>query len=612
MIRAAAAWLSSVVVGLAVLAPSATAAVPNSAVQLSALSCPSSGNCSLVGTYDDALGNSQGLLASEAQGSWTRAVRAQAPAGASIDAFKQSNGGGLVDISCPAGGDCTAVGRYTDAAGIDHAMAISQAHGGWSRGVRLKLPANAIAAKRTKSGVTDDLGLAGLSCSSVGNCVAVGNYETDAEVWEAMIIVEAHGRWTRAVEAPLPAGAPVAGQDAVLLTVTCANGQCSAAGDYVDAAGHQQSLLLSGSGDTWLAAPAPASPGDANVDPNIVPSTIACADAHDCAAVGTYVNPLQNSLGLLLSESAGKWAAGTGATLPANAAPTGTVGDQTVVLSSVACPQPGACTAVGWYFDNYENGQGLVLGQQHGSWQPGVEITLPANAVTGLEKQSAGLDWISCASLGNCLATGVYTDNEYNSQGLLLSESGGVWQTGLESPLPGNAGNVEYAAVNQSACTGAGACTVIGQYTDRHGNVLGYTLSEAGGAWGAATEVQLPAPTLADVKLSLFRILIPIDDRSAQLAQIRRSRRYVFQYPAVESGTATVSWYAEQGPSQVVVATGTARVRGPGSARLELRLTAAGRQLMATARQLRVSATARFVPRGRHRTQSASARFTLN
>ena len=65
MRRAPAAWLLSMVVGVAALAPSASAAQINPAVQLQALSCASSGNCSAVGGYDDGLGNSQALLVTE-------------------------------------------------------------------------------------------------------------------------------------------------------------------------------------------------------------------------------------------------------------------------------------------------------------------------------------------------------------------------------------------------------------------------------------------------------------------------------------------------------------------------------------------------------------------
>ena len=621
MTRKPAIWLLSMAVGLAALAPAPAAAKTktktqtqvNPAVQLQSLSCASTGNCGAVGGYDDGLGDSQGLLVTEAAGSWLQAVEAQPPAGASTEPFKLSDGGGLVNISCAAPGDCTAIGRYTDTRRLDHGVLFDELRGHWSRGVRLRLPANAIAPPKPKSaGAVDLLGLAGVSCSSVGNCVAVGNYETNAEIWEPLVVVERHGRWSRATEAPLPTGSPIEGQNAVLLSVTCNHArQCSAAGEYVDPSGHQQSLLVSGSGEHWVAAPTPSAPSDANSDPNIIPSSIACANTGECAAVGTYINPLQNSLGLLLNEAGGQWAGSTGATLPSGAAPAGTVGDQTVVLSSVACPQAGSCTAVGWYFDNDENGQGLVITQNAGAWQPGLEVTLPTNAVNGLEKQSAGLDWISCASLGNCLATGVYTDIGYNSQGLLLSEVNGTWQTGIESPLPRNASSVQYAAVDQSDCTAPGDCTAIGQYNNRRGDVLGYMLTERGGSWSHATQLRLPPASAAEARLSLAAILVP-QKHSARLAQIRASQHFDYAYQAVEAGTAASVWFASSGGRRVPIAIGTAKVDAPGGFTLRLHLTAAGRTLLAAAAHVRVSAVAAFKPRGHRRTVTASASFTLS
>ncbi len=612
MKRTPAVWLLPVVVGLAALAPSASAAQINPAVQLQALSCASSGNCSAVGDYDDELGDTQALLVTESHGHWQHAVQARAPGGAAVDPFKVSDGGGLVDISCAAAGDCSAVGRYTDAKRTDHGILFTEKNGHWSRGVQMLPPTNAVSSPRPKSGVTDVVGLAGISCSSVGNCVAVGNYESNAEVWEPMLVVEHGGHWTRAVEAPMAAGAPLAGQNAVLLSVTCGgSGTCTAAGEYVDASGHQQGLLVTGSGSRRSAAPTPPPPTDADTNPSVIPSSVACASTGECAAVGTYVNPLQNSLGLLLNESGGSWAGGTGAVLPADAAPASTVGDQTVVLASVACPQAGTCTAVGWYFDNDENGQGLLVTQTGGVWQPGAEVTLPSNAVGGLEKQSAGLDWISCVSLGNCLATGVYTDLGYNSQGLLLSEVNGVWQTGVESPLPRNASTMQYAAANQSDCTSVGVCTVIGQYNDTRGNVLGYALSEAGGTWGPATELAMPGASATEAKLSLAAILAP-QRRAARLAQIRHLRHYVYEYQAVEAGTATTSWYASLGGKRLLIAAGRVHVGAPGRAKLELHLTRAGNAALAHARHLRVSVVALFTPRVRQRAQHAQASFTLS
>jgi hypothetical protein len=617
MTRKPAAWLLSTAVGLIALAPTAWAAQTkkptqvNPAVQLQALSCASSGNCSAIGGYDDGLGDSQALLVTEAGGKWQRAVEAQAPGGAAIEPFKLSDGGGLADVSCAAPGDCTAIGRYTDARRRDHGVLFTESHGHWGSGVRLQLPVNAATPPKPKSSTVDLLGLASVSCASVGNCVAVGTYETSAEVWDALIVAEKGGHWSRAIEAPLPAGAPVQGQNAVLLSVTCSHtSQCSAAGEYVDPSGHQQSLLVSGSGDSWVAAPTPTPPSDANSDPNIIPSSISCAATGVCAAVGTYINPLQNSLGLLLDETAGQWGGGTGATLPADAAPAGTVGDQTVVLSSVACPQAGSCTAVGWYFNNDENGEGLIVTQNGAGWQPGVAVTLPVNAVGGLEKQSAGLDWVSCASLGNCLATGVYTDIGYNSQGLLLSEVNGAWQNGVESPLPPNASGVQYAAADQSNCSSAGDCAVIGQYNDRRGNVLGYLLNEQNGSFGKATELQLPPANTAEARLSLLAILTPAK-HSARLAQIRSSHHYDYTYQAVEPGAAAARWVVSKAGKRVLIARGSARATQPGSVPLQLHLTAAGIRLLKSVKQLRVTAVAAFKPRGKHAVLAAAS-FTLS
>lgn len=612
MNRRAAAWLLSTVVSLAALAPAASAVQINPAVQLTALSCASTGNCSAIGSYDDGLGHSQALLATETAGAWHPSVEAQAPAGAATTPFKSADGGGLVNIACPAAGNCVAVGRYTAANHVDHAVIFTESGGTWHRGVGVRLPADALPPKPPKAGVVDNVGLSSVACTSVGNCVAVGDYRDDAEVWEALILVERNGRWLRGIRAPLPAGASVQGQAALLLSISCraANG-CSAAGDYVDAHGHQQALLVSGSGSHWSAAQPPQAPADASTDPTIAPGSIACAAAGQCSAVGTYLNPLQNSLGLLLNESAGSWSGAAGVVLPADAAPAGTVGDQTVVLSSVACPQAGACSSVGWYFDNYGNGQPLLVSQNDGVWQPGVRAQLPANAVSGLQKQSAGFDWVSCATAGNCLATGVYTDIGYNSQGLLVSEVGGVWQPGVESPLPANAAMLQYAAANQSDCTGAGDCTVIGTYNDRLDNVLGYTLSERSGNWGPASELTLPAPNATETRLSLAAILTP-GHGGAKLAAIRKARGYRYQYQAVEAGTARSSWSADLHGRRRLIASGSVRVKAPGTKELKLKLTALGTRLLADVKRVHVSVTASFRPRGSRRVERVRGQFTLN
>src|SRR6202012_1255057 len=93
----------------------------------------------------------------------------------------------------------------------------------------------------------------------------------------------------------------------------------------------------------------------------------------------------------------------------------------TVTLSSVSCASAGNCTAVGSYFD--PNGsQGLLITETAGVWQMGVEASPPANADTNPDAQ---LSSVSCASAGQCGAVGGYVDSSGDFQGLLLTQTAG-------------------------------------------------------------------------------------------------------------------------------------------------------------------------------------------
>src|SRR5690242_6897127 len=68
------------------------------------------------------------------------------------------------------------------------------------------------------------------------------------------------------------------------------------------------------------------------------------------------------------------------------------------------------------------------------AWSRGVEINLPANA--GSDPHVNLGFTMSCASAGNCTAVGEYTDSSSHVEGLLLTETSGVWATGVEATLP--------------------------------------------------------------------------------------------------------------------------------------------------------------------------------
>ncbi|MGN6168212.1 MAG: hypothetical protein ACTHQQ_08580, partial [Solirubrobacteraceae bacterium] len=294
------------------------------------------------------------------------------------------------------------------------------------------------------------------SCAAVGDCSAVGFYRDGSGADQGLLLTETAGTWATGVKAPL--SHPGVNPQVVLRSVSCSSaGNCSAVGTYVDSFNNSQGLLLTQSAGAWTGVDAalPTNAGTQTGSVNFSVNSVSCASPGNCTAAGQYTDKFGHSQGLLLTESSGTWATGVEAPLPANAA-----ANPMVILNSVSCASVGNCTAVGHYFDTAGHSQGLLLTETAGVWV-GVEAALPANAGT---VTNVVLSSVSCASAGNCAAAGQYQDNLGHRQGLLLTESSGTWATGLEAMLPANAPTTPNAEVNSVSCASAGNCAAGGDY----------------------------------------------------------------------------------------------------------------------------------------------------
>jgi hypothetical protein len=425
---------------------------PSPDASVVSVSCASAGNCAAVGDYTDSSGDIQGLLLTETSGTWATGIEAALPAGAA------ANPAALVSsVSCASPGTCTAVGYYTDSSGNRQGLLLDETASTWAAGAQAPLPTNGASLEQMDS----------VSCASAGNCTAVGDYLDTSNGLDGLLLTETSGTWA-AAEAPLPAGAL---QGSVALTsVSCASaGNCSAVGFYSDTSGNTQGLLLSETSGTWAAAQA-ALPANAGPTPSASLASVSCASAGNCTAVGSYATN-SNLQGLLLDETSGTWANGVQAPLPANGASLRQSG-------SVSCVSAGNCTAVGSYADSSGNAQGLLLTETSGTWAA-AEAALPANAGSD---PGVGLASVSCVSAGNCTAVGNYADNSFHEQGLLVDESSGTWATGVEAPLPANAGwNPNSVDLPSVSCASAGNCTAVGWYTDTSGSRQGLLLTQSAG-----------------------------------------------------------------------------------------------------------------------------------
>jgi hypothetical protein len=413
-------------------------APPGSAATLISTSCPAAGNCVAVGSYG--VGSPGfGLIETLSGGSW-QATEAPVVTGAVAEE--------LVAVSCPSVGNCVATGAYRDAAMNQFGLVVTESGGTWTA-----------APAPVPSGAAADpgLGLLSVSCPAPGSCAAVGLYQDASAQEVGALLTLSGGTWT-AIRAPLPGNASVADE---VLDVSCgAAGSCEAVGIY--AGSPQNGLLLSLSGGTWTATEAPL-PADAAVPNAAFMVSVSCPAAGTCAAAGTYQNAAGNSVPLIESISGGVVTPFEGP-LPANASSSAGSGGS---LLGIACPSTSSCEAVGGYDSTAGSGSApLIETLSGGSWSateaPGSFDPSDTTILFG----------VSCSWPGSCSAFGISSASSTSSTGVIETLSDGTWsESSMVMPSDGtNPPQVkpgleisQFVIGSPISCSG-GTCVFAGAY----------------------------------------------------------------------------------------------------------------------------------------------------
>ena len=379
-------------------------------------------------------------------GGWT-AAEAPLPGNA-----RSNTGIELSGVSCPAASQCVAVGNYAPADGGD-GLLLTGSGDSWTT-VQPPLPANA-----EDGGANAEV--RGVSCPSVSQCVAAGEYYDSAGVAQGLLLTGSGGTWT-AQEAPLPANAAVRSgmYEGQLTGVSCPSAsQCVAVGEYEDTAGSWRGLLLTLADGAWTAQEA-SLPHDTTDNYAAWLNGVSCPAVSRCVAVGGYGSA--NGWSLLLTWSGGSWTPEQ-APLPADA-----TGGSTV--SAVSCASVSQCVAVGHYGPTTNGQAGLLLTDSDGTWT----AARAPSAADGANGGVLGVTSVSCPAVSQCVAVGAYdtTASDYE-QGLLLTDSGGTWAA-AQAPLPANVqlafGQFSQGAVASVSCPSATACVAVGNYVATSGS----------------------------------------------------------------------------------------------------------------------------------------------
>ncbi|HTU31007.1 MAG TPA: putative Ig domain-containing protein [Solirubrobacteraceae bacterium] len=365
---------------------------------------------------------------------WPSAAALGLPSGASASQAATS----LPSVSCGSSVQCVAVGAYSGASDTEP-MALTATSGTWAAPTTITPVSGATASA-----------LESVSCSAASTCIAVGQ-DTNSGT-HPIAATQSSGVWSGASElSGLPSGA----SGGSLSGISCkAGNNCSAVGSAT-VSGVQQPIAMNVAAGTFgqavqVGLPSGAQSGGLNA--------VACTTPGNCEGVGSFKDAGGQTQAMVAAETAGTWAAATAVTLPGGADAT-----QDAQLTSIACPASGHCAAVGSYVNAAGQTAAMVDAQSGASWAPAVALALPSGTTASV------LQSVSCASSGNCTATGYSV--AVTASPLAATESGGAWSAATTLPTPSGAtssGSLSAFEVSVG-CTGSEKCQAVGTYPDAAG-----------------------------------------------------------------------------------------------------------------------------------------------
>jgi hypothetical protein len=206
--------------------------------------------------------------------------------------------------------------------------------------------------------------------------------------------------------------------------------------------------------------------------------SIACASPGNCTAGGFYTDGNGHEQAFVATEKNGRWR--NAERLPGSGALNS---GGNAYVSDVACASAGNCVAVGRYTEASHAIEGFVATQRSGRWSS-------ARTIPGLAALNAGglvdVVTVSCGSRGNCSAGGRYLDTSDAYQAFVVTEKDGAWGKAIEVPGTAILNTDSSAEVEALSCRSAASCTAGGDVEVSPGVYQPFVVSRANGTWRAA------------------------------------------------------------------------------------------------------------------------------
>jgi hypothetical protein len=275
---------------------------------LAGVSCASSTGCIAAGFFVNSSEKFMPLAGKWSGSAWT-AQEPPDPKGGTESV--------LEGVSCVATTACTAVGHFTS--GSKRVPLAEKLDGStWTA----QEPPSTTGAKESA--------LAGVSCVSSTECIAVGEFENGSEEWMPLAEKWSGSAWT-AQEPPIPAAA----KQGYLKSVSCTSSTaCIAVGEFENSSEKWVPLAEKWNGSAWTAQE-PSIPTGAKRSSLY---GVSCTSSTACIAVGEFENSSEQVVPLAEWWNGTKWTAQE---------PPNPTGAKEAFLKGVSCTSSTECTAAG-------------------------------------------------------------------------------------------------------------------------------------------------------------------------------------------------------------------------------------------------------------------------
>ena len=395
------------------------------------VSCSSPGNCTAAGGVYSAEGSFVPMTQTSTNGVWAPSVLAN------VTGISSDSGSGFFNsISCSAPGYCTAAGYYNLLA-----ITSTSTNGVWAPAVEAVFSSDTV---RNSFGPTDEF--SSISCSSPGNCTAVGQFQSDKNIYP-MTATSTNGVWglVTAVDFPQWRDDPI---NTAYSQVSCSSaGNCTATG-YYEGSTESLSFTSTSTNGVW---------GGVEVLYNTKITSLSCTAPGYCTAAGSLQFDSREAA-MTMTQTDGVWAEREMVYIDPAVQPTAI--NRSSYLKAISCTAPGDCTAVGTYVDPNNKNQFLGTTSTRGLWSP-VALS-PSRDSLGNPIGESFFSAVSCTSPGNCMAGG-RVENGSQGDAATITQAGGVWGPVVRARFGSNVTPTP-STFGAISCGGPNSCTAAGTY----------------------------------------------------------------------------------------------------------------------------------------------------